>query len=139
MNVQKAGCILLDLNNRKVGLVYRQKQKDFSFPKGHLDSGETLEECAIRETEEETGRKCHIIPSKSVPVLTYTDSRGDKTEAYYFLASDEGPSSKVFAPELVHEIVWKSPEDVEKILSHQNLIDFWNEIKCIINEVLKRH
>jgi 8-oxo-dGTP diphosphatase len=56
MKILKAGCILLDLNNNKVGLVYRRKHNDFSFPKGHLEKGETLEECAIRETEEETGR-----------------------------------------------------------------------------------
>jgi hypothetical protein len=37
MNVQKAGCILLDLMNKKVGLIYRQKQNDYSFSKGHLE------------------------------------------------------------------------------------------------------
>jgi len=137
MIVQKAGCVLLDINNKKVGLVYRQNQKDYSFSKGHLEPGETLEECAIRETEEETGRQCKIITSKALPILTYTDSRGDKIAAHYYLASDEGSSSKVFNSEVVHDIVWESLEDVENKLSYPNLIDFWNEIKIIIDEVLK--
>jgi len=137
MIVQKAGCILLDLNNKKIGLVYRQNQNDYSFSKGHLELGETLEECAIRETEEETGRQCRIITSKALPILTYIDSQGDNTEAHYYLASDEGPSLKVFDPKLIHEVVWESTEDVENTLSYINLINFWNEIKIIINEILK--
>ena len=41
---KKAGCILLDKNN-KVALVCKDGKK-FSFPKGHLEEGETLIECA---------------------------------------------------------------------------------------------
>ena len=55
--VEKAGTVLVDLKNKKVGLVYRTRPQDYSFPKGHIENGETAEECALRETEEETGRK----------------------------------------------------------------------------------
>ncbi len=137
MNVKKAGCVLVDINNKKVGLVYRPRHNDFSFPKGHLETGKTLKECAIRETEEETGRKCCIVSSKELSVLTYTNSLGDATETYMYLGIDEGSSSKIFAKENVEELVWKSPEDVENTLSYQNLKDFWNETKLIVEEVLK--
>ena len=40
--VKKAGCILLDLKNKKVALVYRENLKDFSFPKGHLEENESI-------------------------------------------------------------------------------------------------
>lgn len=137
MNVQKAGCVLIDINNKKIGLVYRPKCKDFSFPKGHLEPGETLEECVIRETEEETGRRCRIISSKALPVLTYIDSLGDKTETHMYLAIDEGPSFKTFDPKDVEELVWKDIKNVQNTLSYQNLKDFWNEIKPIVNDVLE--
>lgn len=54
MKVEKAGTILINLKTKKIGLIYRKKQKDYSFPKGHKEINETLMECAIRETNEET-------------------------------------------------------------------------------------
>lgn len=31
----KVGCMLINKDNKCIGLVYRDKQKDYSFPKGH--------------------------------------------------------------------------------------------------------
>ena len=44
MKVKKAGCILINKKTKKIGLVYRIKHKDYSFPKGHLEKNETLKE-----------------------------------------------------------------------------------------------
>ena len=41
MSTLKAGVVLLNLKNHKVGLIYREKQNDYTFPKGHLEKGET--------------------------------------------------------------------------------------------------
>ena len=136
MIVKKAGCILLDFNNKKVGVIYRKKQDDYSFPKGHLEVGETLEECAIRETEEETGRICRIIDFKELPVLSYIDSKGQNVEAHYYLSYDEGSSLKVFDESLVHDILWLSLNEVECKLSSSNLISFWTQIKPIVSDFL---
>ena len=134
--VKKAGCVLVNLETKKIGLIYRQKQKDYSFPKGHLEAEETLEECAIRETEEETGRKCRIIPTKSLPILQYIDSKGDSTSSYYFLAKDMGPTKKIFDINLIHEIVWVPINKVEEKLSYPNLVTFWKKIRSIVEEEL---
>ena len=40
--VIKAGCILTDRNNKKIALVYREKNSDYTFPKGHLEKGESI-------------------------------------------------------------------------------------------------
>ena len=66
---KKAGCILLDKNN-KVALVCKDGKK-FSFPKGHLEEGETIIECALRETEEETQRKCYLLSNKELNKLLH--------------------------------------------------------------------
>ena len=41
--MNKGGCVLINNDCTKIALVYRKWQKDFSFPKGHLEEGETLE------------------------------------------------------------------------------------------------
>jgi 8-oxo-dGTP pyrophosphatase MutT (NUDIX family) len=138
MIVKKAGCILVNFDNKMIGLVYRYKRKDYSFPKGHLEEGETLEECAVRETEEETGRACSIIKTKELPLLKYVDSVGDEVECYNYFAKDEGPSSRTISPNDKEELIWKSIEDVENTLSYQNLKDLWNEIKPILDSLIEK-
>ena len=41
-------------------VIHRPKYDDWSFPKGKLDNGENLEECALREVHEETGFQCEL-------------------------------------------------------------------------------
>ena len=136
MIVKKAGCILIDIDNKKIGLIHREKADDFSFPKGHLEVGETLEECAVRETEEETGRKCRIIYSKKLPILNYIDSVGDNSELHYFIACDEGKGNKEVDKENEHKLLWTDFDGVENFLTYEDLKKLWNEVKPIVNEVL---
>jgi 8-oxo-dGTP pyrophosphatase MutT (NUDIX family) len=49
-----AGCIFISSRKRILCVLGRASQK-WSFPKGHLQNGETLFQCARRETFEETG------------------------------------------------------------------------------------
>ena len=112
MDIKKSGCILIDFNNKKIGLVYRNKHNDYSFQKGHKEEGETLEECALRETEEETGRICEIIKLKELPPLNYVDSAGDNSQVNFYLARDLKQTQKKFNANLVHELVWVSVAEV---------------------------
>lgn len=50
--VQTGGGVVVN-ENGEVLLIFRRGKWD--LPKGKLDKGETLEECAVREVEEETG------------------------------------------------------------------------------------
>ncbi len=52
--IQAAGGLVLN-KNKEILMIFRRGKWD--MPKGKLDKGETLEECAVREVEEETGLK----------------------------------------------------------------------------------
>ena len=58
-----AGGVVIDEESGepRVLLVHRPRYDDWSFPKGKLDPGETVEQAAVREVKEETGLKCRII------------------------------------------------------------------------------
>lgn len=128
--VEKAGTVLVDLKNKKVGLVYRTRPQDYSFPKGHVENGETAEECALRETEEETGRKAKII--FQLPNLTYQSKSEGEIIVYMFFAEDLGSSETEFDESLKENLVWVDFEKVNDTLTYNNLKDFWqNNLKKI--------
>ena len=135
MAIQKAGVILLNTNNHKVGLVYRNKQNDYSFPKGHLEPNETLQQCAIRETAEETKRDCRLLSDNEIGVIRYnTTEQGDPCEVHMYVAIDTGHSDNTSWD--THDLKWVDWGSVEKKLTYQNLKDFWNSVKNTLKEPL---
>ena len=84
-----AGGIVIDNETAtpRVLLVHRPQYDDWSFPKGKLDAGETVEQAALREVKEETGLECRII--RPLTVLRYgSRTRKDRLKpkaVHYFL------------------------------------------------------
>ena len=134
MATLKAGCILVDIINKKVGLIYRNYFKDYSFPKGHLEEGETLEECAIRETAEETKRDCVIISKPIINRYTTTFTKED-CEVYMYVALDIGKSDNDSWD--THDLIWTDFDKVDDTLSYENLRQIWHESLDIINNIPK--
>ena len=58
----------------EVVLVHRPRYDDWSLPKGKVDPGETDEEAALREVEEETTLCAALGPE--LPATTYLDRSG---------------------------------------------------------------
>ena len=127
MKVEKAGCILINTNNKKIGLVYRKKQNDYSFPKGHKEEGETLAECAIRETAEETKRECILYSDNPIAKEHYFDSKNDEVDMYYFIAIDNGIDNNNSRD--THDLIWTSFEEVENKLSYGSLKIYMKNLK----------
>ncbi|MFH1610871.1 MAG: NUDIX domain-containing protein [Patescibacteria group bacterium] len=72
---KEAGGVLYKIKNGKVLflIIHRIKQDDWSLPKGHVETGETLKECALREIKEETGWYGKIVSKLGVMNYTHQD------------------------------------------------------------------
>lgn len=127
MKVIKAGCYLIDTKNKKVALVYREKQKDYTFPKGHLEGNESIKECAERETAEETKRIAKIVDEIEPTVEKYISSNGEDCECYMFVAIDGGVSDNSSTD--THDVHWINFEEVEQKLTYESLKNIWKLIR----------
>ena len=85
-----AGGIVIDKESGipRVLLVHRPSYDDWSFPKGKLEPGETIEEAALREVREETGLDCRIIRKLATSRYRYRtrkEGRRRPKAVHYFL------------------------------------------------------
>ena len=139
MIVKKAGTILLNLKTKQIGLVYRESENDFSFPKGHVENGETLQQCAIRETEEETLRANHLLLNDEIYTLKYITPSGEDVENHIYISIDDGPTTKNISLDDQENLKWMYPSDVENVLSYDNLKELWHTVKSPIESILENN
>jgi 8-oxo-dGTP diphosphatase len=98
----------------EVLLVHRPKYDDWSLPKGKLEPGETHEEAALREVEEETGLACEL--GRELPSTSYRDGK-DRPKVVRYWAMR--PLGGAFAPHAeVDEVRWATREEAARLLSH---------------------
>ena len=114
VEVWAAGGIVTDAEGRLL-VAHRPHYDDWSFPKGKLDAGETLEQCAHREVEEETGFSCAL--RAPIAGVRYVDQKGRLKEVrYWHMAIEAGQ----FIPnDEVDRIEWMKPTEVDERLSYQ--------------------
>ncbi|MDP9800658.1 8-oxo-dGTP diphosphatase [Arcanobacterium wilhelmae] len=97
IDVRAAGTVLWRerKGSLQVLLIHRPKWSDWSFPKGKLKAGETLAECAVRETTEEAG----VAPVLGRPLgwQHYDLADGRHKEVRYWAATIAPSGSPVLA------------------------------------------
>ncbi len=84
--VRAAGGLIF--RDGRVLLVHRPRYDDWSIPKGKLEPGESWEEAAVREVEEETGLVGEL--GEEAGRTAYTDSAGREKEVRYYLMESRG-------------------------------------------------
>jgi 8-oxo-dGTP pyrophosphatase MutT (NUDIX family) len=89
-----------------IGRVDRRGRLLWSLPKGHLEDGETAEDAAIREVEEETGIRGRVVASLGTIDYWFVaeDRRIHKTVHHYLLEASGGELSD--ADVEVDEVAW---------------------------------
>lgn len=89
-----------------------------SFPKGHMEEGESEYATALREVMEETSSRIAIV-SDFRATVSYSPSPGVMKEVVYFLAFTTEESIKAREGEIA-EVEWIPLEEAERCLTHDN-------------------
>ncbi len=98
----------------EIAVVHRPGHQDWSFPKGKLEEGETLDVAAVREVREETGMTCRLL--RFLGRTEYVDRKGrPKAVDYWIMVVVEG----FFTPNIeVDQLRWLTPQDAIRLLSY---------------------
>ncbi len=101
----------------EVAVVHRPRYDDWSLPKGKLDAGETDEEAALREVEEETGLRCTL--DEELGVVHYRDRKGRPKQVRYWSMQPIDPHAEAFVPNHeVDECRWVALETARGVLTY---------------------
>lgn len=109
----------------------------WDLPKGKLDKGETLEECALREIGEETGAQNLTLEQ---PLLTtyhtyYERGKNSLKESHWFLV--KAPAKVVLTPQASEDIaqcVWVPLQDLPSYATgvYPSVVDVWEKGSAIL-------
>ncbi len=120
-SIYAAGALCWRVKKKKLELllIHRQRYDDWSWPKGKLDKGETLAECAVREVYEEVGLPITLgIP---LPTIRYPVKPGLKEVHYWAAAADDLPP--VPDGKEVDAVIWCSPNKARGLLSNPSDVE----------------
>ena len=101
--------------NGGVMIVHRPKYDDWTFPKGKLEDGESLEQCAAREVEEESGWQGDL--GRELGSTRYTDAEGREKEVHWWemwarRRGDWEPNEEV------DDVMWVPLSEVDSLLTY---------------------
>lgn len=127
----------------QVLLVHRPRYDDWSFPKGKLESGESLCACAVREVAEETGAQVRL--EQPLETVRYRLGDGTRKEVRYWAARELDRGSPALAARgriprasrsEIDGVQWMGVKEARKRLDHAidrdllgSLVDLWEDDK----------
>ncbi|ELT45176.1 ADP-ribose pyrophosphatase [Arthrobacter nitrophenolicus] len=114
--VTAAGALPWRVTNDRleVLLIHRPRYDDWSWPKGKIDDGETIPECALREVREEIGLDAPL--GRPLPAIHYRVASGLKV-VFYWAVKANGTRLVPDGKE-VDSVMWCAPEKAAKLLSN---------------------
>ena len=103
----------------------------WDLPKGHLECGERIEECAAREIEEETGVRAGVVRPLCDTLHAYYFPKTERWELkrthWYELHTASCARLVPQAEEGIEQVVWCTPAEVTR-----NLRDAFPTIRCVV-------
>jgi ADP-ribose pyrophosphatase YjhB (NUDIX family) len=132
-----AGGLVLDLSGpvpmgALIGRTNRRGRLLWSLPKGHLEEGETAEQAAIREVEEETGIAGEIIGELGTIDFWFVAEgrRIHKTVHHYLLRATGGELSDSDIE--VTEVAWVPMPEIGNKLAYSDERDLLDEASRLL-------
>jgi 8-oxo-dGTP pyrophosphatase MutT (NUDIX family) len=118
-------------------LIFRRGKWD--LPKGKLDEAEELEECAVREVEEETGLSAiHLNEKLLITYHTYYEKTVHilKETHWYLMRVDQQQELIPQTDEDIEKCEWISLHDLASYneKTHQSIIDVFNKAINVLKE-----
>ncbi len=107
----------------------------WTFPKGHIEEGESRERAALREVEEETGIRAKVVRELGNFTYYFRDKDGElvkKTVFWYLMHPIGGDLSNVKTAGEVLEVRWFNIEKAKEIVhynSDKKIIQILEELK----------
>jgi 8-oxo-dGTP pyrophosphatase MutT (NUDIX family) len=109
------------VENEERKILFQFRRGKWDLPKGKLDEGETIEECAVREVEEETGlRNISLGELIGITHHSYAEKGKDiDKETHWYAMKVEGEQKLI--PQIaedIHELKWISEHELSPYLSN---------------------
>ncbi len=109
------------VTNKKGKVLFIYRNDKWDLPKGKLDESETIEECALREVEEETGVK--KLKIENVLQTTYHVFKRNGTYKlkevhWYAMKTSYKGKLKGQKNEGIEKVKWKGPKKIQKALQN---------------------
>lgn len=133
--IEAAGGIL---NKPSGEILFIKRLGKWDLPKGKMEKGESREESAVREIEEETGLKNVVLKDFiNTTYHIYTERNGDQVLKYthwFEMFFDGEDTSKPQIEEGITEVAWKNKAQIES----EVFPNTFKNIKLIITELFSK-
>ena len=94
-------------------------EKVWTFPKGHLEAGETPQAAALREVAEETGFDCAITGDLYIAEYSFRrNGRAVNKDVRWYRMKRLGGDGRVKTPEEILDLKWCPLEEAKKYLNY---------------------
>lgn len=123
--VPSANVAVLDVDGRLL-LIRRTDNDNWALPGGGQDPGESIVDCAIRETREETGIDCEItglvgIYTNPRHVIEYT-SDGEVRQEFSIVFTARSIGGEPTPSGESSDVRWVAPTDLNKYPMHPSML-----------------
>ena len=136
-NEKDAGIIIYKCDEGSPKFLFlKRKEGWLDLPKGHLESNETIEQAAIRETFEETGIKIITLTDKFrfqikyIIPKNYFGFKSKKTVDFFLKKIDDDQIIKISDEHVGY--IWLNEDSAIKLLSFENQIELLKNVSNYI-------